>query len=271
MRHQDASASKICQSLVLINWEGWRFPLKSQILRVAPDPVADMAYIRELDDEAVAFGDLASNLSVDMNKTDVNVFAAVVAACQKGKKGPKILKLIQSRAQFGYGRQAVRIVDQRHLHESTHLPTEASTKIQELSCSGLSELDSYMASFSLHRHQMLLKRKLKDIKELDATFAVFNASSSVDLDALIYENNGLIAHHSEEIERRKTQKKAAAAKVAAAAAAGGKSQGGKGKHKSKKGSDYPGILDHLSPRKRGKMHYPGNHLCHGKLERAGLA
>ena len=110
-----------------------------------------------------------------------------------------------------------------------------------------------MASFSLFRHQMgsgehrltnaggiaLLKRKLKDIKELDATCAVFYASNSVDLDALIYAINGLIAHHSEEIERRKTQKKAAAAKVAAAAAAGGKSQGGKGKHKRKKGSDKP--------------------------------
>ena len=80
----------------------------------------------------------------------------------------------------------------------------------------------------------LLKRKLKDIKELDATLAVFNASNSVDLDALIYAGNGVIAHHSEEIERRKTQKKAAAAKVAAATAAGGK---GKGKHKSKKGND----------------------------------
>ena len=41
------------------------------------------------------------------------------------------------------------------------------------------------------------------------------------------------------MERRKAQKKAAATKVAAAAAAGGKSQGGKGKHKSKKGSDKP--------------------------------
>ena len=230
------------------DYEGWRFTLKSQILRVAPDPVAAMVYIRELDDESVSFGDLASNLSVNMNKTDVNVFAAVVAACQKGKKGPEILKLIQSRAQFGCGRQAVRIVDQRHLHESTHLATEANIKIQELSCSGLSELDSYMASFSLYRHQMgsgehrltnaggiaLLKRKLKDIKELDATFAVFNASNSVDLDAWIYAVNGVIAHQSEEIERRKTPKKAAAAKVAAATAAGGK---GQGKHKSKKGND----------------------------------
>ena len=42
------------------DYEGWRFTLKSQILRVAPDPVAAMAYIRELDDEAVSFGDLAS-------------------------------------------------------------------------------------------------------------------------------------------------------------------------------------------------------------------
>ncbi|CAE7450270.1 unnamed protein product [Symbiodinium sp. CCMP2592] len=235
------------------DYEGWRFSLKNQILSVAPDPVAAMAYIRELDDESVSFGDLASNLSVDMNKTDVNVFAAVVAACHKGKKGSEILKLIQSRAQFGCGRQAVRIVDQRHLHESTHFATEANTKIQELSCSGLSELDSYMASFSLYRHQMgsgehkltnaggiaLLKRKLKDIKEMDATFAVFNASNSVDLDALIYAINGLVAHHSEEIERRKAQKKAAAAKVAAATAAGGKSQGGKGKSKNKKGNDKP--------------------------------
>ena len=146
---------------------------------MAPDPVAAMAYIRELDDESVSFGDLASTLSADTNKTDVNVFAAVVAACQKGKKGPEILKLIPSRAHFGCGRHAVRIVDQPHLHESTHLATEANTKIQKLSCPGLAELDSYMASFALYRHQVgsgehkltnaggiaLLKRKLKDIKK----------------------------------------------------------------------------------------------------------
>ena len=53
--------------------EGWRFTLKSQNLRVAPDPVAAMAYIREPDDEAVSFGDLASNFfQTCMNKTDVN-------------------------------------------------------------------------------------------------------------------------------------------------------------------------------------------------------
>ena len=84
----------------------------------------------------------------------------------------------------------------------------------------------------------LLKRKLKDIKEMDATFAVFNAGNSVDLDVLICAINGVIAHHSEEIEKRKAQKKtAAAAKTAAAIAVGGKSQGGKGKQKSKKGND----------------------------------
>ena len=132
--------------------EGWRFTWKSQTLRAAPDPVTAMVYIIEFDDEFVSFGDLASNLSVHMNKTDVNVFAAVVAACQRGKKGPDILKFIQSRAQFGCGRQAVRIDDKRHLHESTQLSTEANTKIQELSCSGL--LDSYMAFLSLYRHPM---------------------------------------------------------------------------------------------------------------------
>ena len=61
-----------------------------------------------------------------------------------------------------------------------------------------------MASFSLYRHQMasgkhkltdaggiaLLKRKLKHIKELDATFAVFNAINVVGLNALIYAISG---------------------------------------------------------------------------------
>ena len=74
--------------------------MNNPIWRVAQDPVAAMAYIREFDNEAVSFSDVASNLSVDMNKTD---FAEVVAAC---------------RLQFGCGRRAVRIVDQRHLHES---------------------------------------------------------------------------------------------------------------------------------------------------------
>ena len=50
-------------------------------------------------------------LHTDMNKTDVNVLAAGVAACRKGKKGLEILKRIQSRAHVGCGRQTVRIVD----------------------------------------------------------------------------------------------------------------------------------------------------------------
>ena len=41
----------------------------------------------------------------------------LVFRCQNGKTGPEIPKLIQSRAQFGCGRQAVSIVDQRHLHD----------------------------------------------------------------------------------------------------------------------------------------------------------
>ena len=133
-------------------------------MRVAPDPLAAMAYIRELDDEAVSFGDVASNMSVDMNNKRRECFRSGGCRMSEGQErtGPEILKLIQSR---------VRIVDPRHLHESTHFATEANTKIQELSCSGLSELDSYMASSSLFRHQM-----------------------------------GLIAHHSEETEGRKAQK-----------------------------------------------------------------
>ena len=68
--------------------------LETLILRAgaSPEPVG----IRELDDEAVSFGELASNLSANMSKTDAHVFTMVVAACQKGKKRPEILKLIRT-------------------------------------------------------------------------------------------------------------------------------------------------------------------------------
>ena len=77
----------------------------------------------------------------------------------EGQERPKIVKLVQPRAQFKFscGREAVRIVDQRHSHESTHLATEANTKVQELSRFGLSELDSYRASLFctfLYRHRI---------------------------------------------------------------------------------------------------------------------
>ena len=57
---------------------------------------------------------------------------------KKTSKAAEHLKTIQARAAFGCGRQRLRVLDERHKHESTHSATKAD----------------FMASFRLCRHQM---------------------------------------------------------------------------------------------------------------------
>ena len=144
-----------------------------------------MHYLRELDDENVASTDLPALLDVSMNRVDVSLFAAIVGACEKGHKAIDHLKMIQSRAAIGCGRQALRVFDERHKHEGTHMATKANSEIQKLTCAGLEDLGPFLASFQLYRHQMstgehkltnamgisLLKDKLRGVNELKATFA----------------------------------------------------------------------------------------------------
>ena len=75
--------------------------------------------------------------NLGMKCVDVSLFAAIVSACQKGIKAAEHLKMIQVRAAFGCGRQALRVLDERHKHKSTHLATKANSKIQKLTCAGL--------------------------------------------------------------------------------------------------------------------------------------
>ena len=229
------------------DYDAWRYTLCAQVLRAAPDPVQAMHYLRELDDENVASTDLPALLDVSMNRVDVSLFAAIVGACQKGHKAIDHLKMIQSRAAFGCGRQALRVLDERHKHEGTHMATKANSEIQKLTCAGLEDLGPFLASFQLYRHQMgtgehkltnamgisLLKDKLRGVNELKATFALWSAGNSTDLDALLQAIESLQAEYLDEIERRNARK---AVKAAAAAQAAGSVKGfGKGKKGKQKG------------------------------------
>ena len=73
----------------------------------------------------------------------------------------------------------------------------------------------------------MLKEKLRHVSELKATFAMWNASGSNDLDALIRAIDGILSEYKDEMAKRKDRKKAAAAKASATMAAAGKA-GGKG-------------------------------------------
>ena len=125
------------------------------MLRASPDPALPLTYLRELEDESVAFADLPAMLDPSMNRADVSLFAAIVGACQKGIKAAEHLKTIQARVAFGCGREAaLRFLDERHKHESTHLATKANSESQKLTCAGLEDLGHFMAPFRLYRHQM---------------------------------------------------------------------------------------------------------------------
>ena len=229
------------------DYDSWRYSLCAQVLRASPDPALALTYLRELEDESVAFADLPTMLNPGMNRVDVTLFAAIVGACQKGIKAAEHLKTIQARAAFGCGRQALRVLDERHKHESTHLATKANSEIQKLTCAGLEDLGHFMASFRLYRHQMgtgehkltnamgisLLKDKLRGLNELKATFALWAAGSSTDLNGLIQAIESIQAEYLDEIEKRNSRK----AERAAAAAARGTAAAAKGPGKGKKGKD----------------------------------
>ena len=229
------------------DYDSWRYSLCAQVLRASPDPGLALSYLRELEDESVAFADLPTMLDPGMNRVDVSLFAAIVGACQKGIKAAEHLKTIQARAAFGCGRQALRVLDERHKHESTHLATKANSEIQKLTCAGLEDLGHFMASFRLYRHQMgtgehkltnamgisLLKDKLRGLNELKATFALWAAGSSTDLNGLLQAIESIQAEYLDEIEKRNNRK----AERAAAAAARGTAGAAKGPGKGKKGKD----------------------------------
>ena len=150
---------------------------------------------------------------------------------------------------------------ERHKHESTHLATKANSEIQKLTCAGLEDLGHFMRCFRLYRHQMgmgehkltnamgisLLKDKLRGLNELKATFALWAAGSSTDLNGLIQAIESIQAEYLDEIEKRNNRKaeRAAARCIAAAAKGPGKGKKGKdGKMKAKVTCGFCGKPNH---------------------------
>ena len=85
------------------DYDSWRYSLCAQVLRASPDLALALTYLRELEDESVAFADLPTMLDPSMNRADVSLLAAIVGACQQGIKAAEHLKTIQARAAFGCG------------------------------------------------------------------------------------------------------------------------------------------------------------------------
>ena len=132
----------------------WRYGVRAAVLAAAPDPLHAMSYLSELDNEDVHFEDLAMHLPIEMTRTDVKLFSAIMHALE-GKHVEKHHKRIQARCRFGCGRQALRILDEAHKHEGTSLAIKASSKIVELSCSSFDNLETYLTDFELYRAQMV--------------------------------------------------------------------------------------------------------------------
>ena len=63
-----------------------------KVLRASPDLAVAPSYLRELEDENVAFADLPTMLDLGMNRVDVRLFAAIVGACPKNIKGRRALE-----------------------------------------------------------------------------------------------------------------------------------------------------------------------------------
>ena len=71
-----------CSSLV-------RGKTTGKVLRASPHLAVAPSYLRELEDENVAFADLPTMLDLGMNRVDVRLFAAIVGACPKKHQRPQ--------------------------------------------------------------------------------------------------------------------------------------------------------------------------------------
>ena len=133
------------------DFESWRYAASAQILASVKDSLSAMLYLQSVEDLSIDFATLSATLPPEQSRLDVRVFAAVTIAA-KGQDN--IFDMIRSRATFGCGRQALRILDQLNLREATLTAVRATKKINNLECSNLDGLETYIALFNLCRHQM---------------------------------------------------------------------------------------------------------------------
>lgn len=130
------------------NYPVWRFGVSVAILGASADPDKAMAYIADMDDLTKTQAWLKGNIDPKMKRTDIKLYAALVAACQKAKCAKLTTALRQQRGMYmGIGRVAMRTVDEEMQFEVTRLATAASCRINKLTCQSVDKVGDFVVAF----------------------------------------------------------------------------------------------------------------------------
>ena len=133
------------------DYHGWRFHVRAGILSAGTDPALTVQYLAELDDVAhTPFISLYTGRAAEMDKIDYTVFAAVLAAC-RNKTAMKATHEIMTTAQFGCGRQCIRIIDKIFGFEAQRVSMRATSMIMALTCSSMAVAEDFVSKFQLYR------------------------------------------------------------------------------------------------------------------------
>lgn len=199
----------------------WRYNLRSAVLAAIGDQVA-LSYLAEIDATTlVPFEDLANTLDPSLFKLDRRLFSAILTAI----KAPELAKYheqIESRCQFGCGRQALRVLDAAHLFNNAQLQSNAASTLYALTCPSMDNLSQYLASYRLCVQRLggtnfnefvgfqLLQKSLEQLQDTRAVFALHRSlqlTGSASLEMLLQNLETLGVEH----DSKKGSKSAAAA------------------------------------------------------------
>lgn len=121
----------------------WRFSLAAAVLNAGIEVSVCMKFLDEMD--TLPFERLMLPQSHELSKLDARLFTSVVNAI-KGRHHLNHMKQFMSLAQFGCGRQAIRLLDISHRYENRKQASKASSSLVDTKCANMKTLTEYMVA-----------------------------------------------------------------------------------------------------------------------------
>ena len=180
------------------DFQNWRYMLKSSICADSglEDIASALAFIKQVESSDVTFDALYSTRDPVYGKLDMALFNGLIKALESSIDGALVITSIRTKVEFGCGRQALRLVDKYYSHEADRLVSNAMQKLFSLRCNSVNNIGEFLTSFQYLEKESgnclgepvkleLLRRDLRNFRELDALFAVWKNDLNPDSKSLV--------------------------------------------------------------------------------------
>ena len=170
-----------------------RYYVKAAVVSAGEDPEIAQEWIEVVEDDAVLFPALVTPKTHSCKKLDVRLFVCVLGSI-KGKHS-KWAVVIETRCQFGSGRQALRILDRAFVQHGERLAMSSTTEMMGLKCSDMGQVEETLVTFDTLRGRVpsmsdtivleILRRMLKGVPRCDQIMSLHLMKPPVDTEALL--------------------------------------------------------------------------------------